>query len=162
MIKSIISMPRPEPNERLERLKEDIREIIEKRVPIAEIVDPPYGKNTMRERLGKAIRLVVWEYARNYSDLRVPSSSEVFTVESHKAEDTVTGYRWYVKFDVARWEQCLREPNPQVPIPLTNTGVYNVPEPSNIPEACRNCPNHPVNGGSGICNCVLGMSKVTC
>ena len=24
-----------------------------------------------------------------------------------------------------------------------------------IPQCCRNCPNHPVNNGSGICNCVL-------
>lgn len=25
-----------------------------------------------------------------------------------------------------------------------------------IPEACRNCSNHPSNGGSGICHCILG------
>ena len=23
------------------------------------------------------------------------------------------------------------------------------------PECCKSCPNHPSNGGSGICNCVL-------
>lgn len=23
------------------------------------------------------------------------------------------------------------------------------------PECCKHCPNHPSNGGSGICNCVL-------
>ena len=33
--------------------------------------------------------------------------------------------------------------------------------PSGIPEACRNCSNHPSNGGSGICNCTLGMTKIT-
>ena len=33
---------------------------------------------------------------------------------------------------------------------------------SNIPAPCRNCSNHPSNGGSGNCNCVLGsMGKVT-
>lgn len=32
-----------------------------------------------------------------------------------------------------------------------------------IPVSCKNCPNHPNNGGSGICNCTLGdMGKVTC
>ena len=31
-----------------------------------------------------------------------------------------------------------------------------------IPEACRSCSNHPSNGGSGICNCTLGMTKITC
>lgn len=33
---------------------------------------------------------------------------------------------------------------------------------SNIPEPCRNCSNHPSNGGSGICNCTLGLPKITC
>ena len=33
---------------------------------------------------------------------------------------------------------------------------------SNIPVPCRNCSNHPSNGGSGNCNCVLGsMGTVT-
>ena len=27
---------------------------------------------------------------------------------------------------------------------------------------CKNCPNHPDNGGSGICNCTLGLPKVIC
>lgn len=31
-----------------------------------------------------------------------------------------------------------------------------------IPEACRNCSNHPSNGGSGICFCTLGTYPVTC
>lgn len=30
------------------------------------------------------------------------------------------------------------------------------------PEVCRNCPTHPSNGGSGICNCTLGLPKITC
>ncbi len=30
------------------------------------------------------------------------------------------------------------------------------------PEACKYCPNHPSNGGSGICNCTLGLPKITC
>ena len=31
---------------------------------------------------------------------------------------------------------------------------------SNIPVNCKNCKNHPSNGGSGICHCILG-SQVT-
>ena len=27
---------------------------------------------------------------------------------------------------------------------------------------CKNCPNDPSNGGSGICHCVLGCPKITC
>lgn len=31
-----------------------------------------------------------------------------------------------------------------------------------IPPACKACPNHPNNGGSGICNCTLGSPQVIC
>ena len=30
---------------------------------------------------------------------------------------------------------------------------------SYIPENCKNCSNHPSNGGSGICHCILGEIK---
>ena len=33
---------------------------------------------------------------------------------------------------------------------------------TDIPPACRNCPNHPFNGGSGNCNCVLGDWSIIC
>ncbi len=29
----------------------------------------------------------------------------------------------------------------------------------NIPANCMNCSNHPSNGGTGICNCILGEMK---
>ena len=29
-----------------------------------------------------------------------------------------------------------------------------------IPDACKHCSNHPLNGGSGICHCTLGMQKI--
>lgn len=32
---------------------------------------------------------------------------------------------------------------------------------SNIPNNCINCPNHPSNGGSGICHCILGQQQIT-
>lgn len=28
--------------------------------------------------------------------------------------------------------------------------------------ACHGCSNHPDNGGSGICNCIIGLPKITC
>ena len=31
-----------------------------------------------------------------------------------------------------------------------------------IPNACMGCPNHPANGGSGICHCILGSKEWTC
>lgn len=30
-----------------------------------------------------------------------------------------------------------------------------------IPSACKSCSNHPSNGGSGICNCTLGIPVIT-
>ena len=31
----------------------------------------------------------------------------------------------------------------------------------NIPVNCKNCSQHPSNGGSGICHCILGITPVT-
>ena len=31
-----------------------------------------------------------------------------------------------------------------------------------IPPSCRGCSNHPSNGGSGVCHCILGLPEVTC
>lgn len=42
-------------------------------------------------------------------------------------------------------------PPPQYP------GDWGIPE---IPEECRGCSNHPINGGSGICHCTLGHPKI--
>lgn len=33
---------------------------------------------------------------------------------------------------------------------------------SYIPEPCKKCSNHPSNGGSGICHCILVLPRVTC
>lgn len=52
----------------------------------------------------------------------------------------------------------------QCPIPQINTPYVQIkdwkPEfyttSDNIPASCKNCSNHPSNGGSGICSCILG------
>lgn len=68
-----------------------------------------------------------------------------------------------------RGRQC---PIPQINIPYVQVKdwkdfKYKEPEfytisdlKDNIPEACRNCSNHPSNGGSGICHCTLGQRPV--
>ena len=34
---------------------------------------------------------------------------------------------------------------------------------SNVPDVCKNCSNHPNNGGSGNCNCALpSLGQITC
>ena len=32
---------------------------------------------------------------------------------------------------------------------------------NDIADVCKNCPHNPKNGGSGICNCILGTPKIT-
>lgn len=33
-------------------------------------------------------------------------------------------------------------------------------EEKNVPPSCRHCNNHPINGGSGVCWCVLGIPEI--
>jgi len=35
---------------------------------------------------------------------------------------------------------------------------YNIAY-TEIPPYCRNCTNHPINGGTGVCHCILGEYK---
>lgn len=49
----------------------------------------------------------------------------------------------------------------------TNLDKYNLWWPyqvtatfADIPLTCQNCPNHPSNGGSGICHCILVTQSI--
>ena len=42
--------------------------------------------------------------------------------------------------------------------PTTTTTKHFISE--NVPPACKNCPQHPVNGGSGVCHCTLGSANI--
>ena len=46
--------------------------------------------------------------------------------------------------------------SPDSPIVWSDT----VWEDKNVPPSCRYCSNHPINGGSGICWCVLGIPEI--
>lgn len=45
---------------------------------------------------------------------------------------------------------------PSIEYPFTN-----YPKFDSVPDACKHCSNHPSNGGSGICHCILGLPKIT-
>lgn len=47
---------------------------------------------------------------------------------------------------------------------MLDTFIYkNETDNSFTPSACKYCSNHPSNGGSGICNCIMGSyNQVTC
>lgn len=36
----------------------------------------------------------------------------------------------------------------------------NQPQYNWIPEPCKQCSNHPANGGSGVCFCTLGTPEI--
>jgi cell division septum initiation protein DivIVA len=59
--------------------------------------------------------------------------------------------------EVKDLKKQLAEKQDKFPMISTTPYVDN-----SIPAPCRNCSNHPSNGGSGICHCTLGLTKVTC
>ena len=107
-VKPIEEVPFSESNEKMEILKNDVREIIEKRIRVCEITDPPYPTSTMRERLQKAMRTVLWEMAEEGKDGRMhtPGSSEVFRISYRHIQKKI---HWYVMFDVDKWEEEWRQ-----------------------------------------------------
>ena len=63
-----------------------------------------------------------------------------------------------------RWEEKQEEVK-RIPFQPDITRISNLPGVYNgafDKTACRTCPNNPANGGSGICNCTLGLMTVTC
>jgi hypothetical protein len=99
-IKAIAQMPEPQVNARMEALMQDVRDIIDKRVAVCEIIDPPYPQSTMRERLEKAVRNVIAERMSKAGAVGYIKAKEIFTVESRKTDGVV---RWFVQFDAERW-----------------------------------------------------------
>lgn len=61
-------------------------------------------------------------------------------------------------------------PYPDITTPITwptptKTGdpIWDTQTLNYIPDGCKNCSNHPSNGGSGVCHCTIGtMGQVTC
>ena len=52
--------------------------------------------------------------------------------------------------------------NPFKPPYIFDIRKWMYPHYDDVPENCRYCSNHPSNGGSGICHCILGTSPVMC
>ena len=90
---------------RMELLEADIREIIEKRIHVCEIVDAQYPDGTIRDRLIKAIRTVIWGYAERdkKGTRRIPTN--LFRVLAIRSK-TIDGKKhWYITFDVNLWDE---------------------------------------------------------
>ncbi len=54
-------------------------------------------------------------------------------------------------------ELDFKQKHEKIPVILE---VVQLTPHSFIPNACMACPNHPNNGGSGICHCVLGTPTI--
>ena len=49
-----------------------------------------------------------------------------------------------------------------VPDPVPDVTLLPwVPSTAATPKPCQGCPNHPSNGGSGVCHCTLGIGAIT-
>ena len=52
-------------------------------------------------------------------------------------------------------------PDPDAVPNVTLLPWVSVPSFGAIPKPCQGCPNHPSNGGSGVCHCTLGIGAIT-
>lgn len=73
------------------------------------------------------------------------------------------GWTWHGKREEEPGGRIVRIPF-QETTKWWETAPYqkDCPNIDAIPQSCRNCPNHPSNGGSGICFCILGTKPITC
>lgn len=73
------------------------------------------------------------------------------------------GWTWHGKREEEPGGRVVRVPF-QETTKWWETAPYqrDWPDINTIPSSCRSCPNHPSNGGNGICLCTLGTKPITC
>ena len=110
-VKVVDKIPVRHNDERLDSLKKDIREIIDKRIEQSEILVPPFPDWAMREKLNRAILQVANELGvlHKIGNLLTSSTLRVFRVSSHKDENDVV--HWYVSFDAELWDSRVARIN---------------------------------------------------
>lgn len=110
-VKVVDKIPVRHNDERLNSLKNDIREIIDKRIEQSEILIPPFPDWAMREKLNRAILQVANELGvlHRIGSLLTSSTLRVFRVSSHKDENNVV--HWYVFFDAELWNSRVARTN---------------------------------------------------
>lgn len=69
---------------------------------------------------------------------------------SYKQTTTVPVREYYP--NVPYWKDYV-----VVPVLVPRSALRPYPM---YPSGCANCPNHPMNGGSGVCHCVIGSMDV--
>ena len=87
-------------------------------------------------------------------------------VEEYVREGTMSKYRMVIPKElfIEAYEKWIGGPTverPAQPYAVPQDWMKLCSDPY-VPESCKYCPNHPSNGGSGICNCTLGQAPITC
>lgn len=80
--------------------------------------------------------------------------TEILALPTEEIETIEVNQNSNILNDDESWNEMLNEL-------LTKPYPYDTKLNTYIPEACRECSNHPSNGGSGNCNCVLGSQHIT-
>lgn len=79
------------------------------------------------------------------------------TEDYQQLEDYIIEEDNNIKYCLPPWcSKCnsFHSPKEECTKPV-NDNKYVFEHVDNIPDCCKGCPNHPNNGGSGICNCTL-------
>ena len=67
-----------------------------------------------------------------------------------------------IREETAKMSEIIRQAVVQKDTYVYKPTAPSIYWPNNyIPEACRSCANHPSNGGTGICHCILGSPSIT-
>jgi len=87
-----------------------------------------------------------------YETAEKPSITECRDIATNVRDDYIRGYE---QGFAEGYERASRK-TPTFPMVSTSPAFVD------IPQACKNCPSHPSNGGDGICHCTLGTKPVIC
>ena len=89
-------------------------------------------------------------------------AAETEAIES-KANDILEALRKQISDAAETSKIYINQPKiNKRPYPINPCTPLIDPSVTNIPEGCRYCSNHPSNGGSGICNCIIGTQPIMC
>lgn len=85
------------------------------------------------------------KYCKHKKTCRISKSDDWYCADAEGMTNTKSDEQLYEEIRKNLYEYLNTD----------HTDVY-------MPEECIHCSNHPSNGGSGLCNCILGAGRITC
>ena len=95
----------------------------------------------------------------NFGDVDF-SKYEAIEINGHRFERVVPDTRTPMERLQEALDEVSKQLAPETPDYLESCSTSSK-YTSDINSFCLNCPNHPNNGGSGICHCILGTPIIT-